>query len=714
MHLFQRINGSLLPTLGALALTLTLVAPLAARADDEIGGASVARISTLSGSVAVQRGDSNSSIDAAVNAPILGADYITTGPGSRAEIQFDGSSMVRLGENVQMRFTNIDPANRELQLAEGTIDVRLLHGVDGSTTVDTPSVSVHPQEGGSYRITVLADGDTRVTVRSGRANIITPQGTQSVAPGSTLVASGSAANPQITSIDPIALDQFDHFNSDRDQLYTAAVANAPYVNQNIQGVGDLTEYGRWVPDPQYGRVWAPYNVAADWAPYRDGRWAWEDGYGWTWVSAEPWGWAPYHYGSWYHSPTYGWAWYPPRPAIYAPVWRPALVAFIGFGGGGGVSIGFGNSIGWVPLAPGEIYHPWYGNGYYGGGSRTIINNTNVTNVTNVTNITNIYRNSRFSGVTSVSQQDFQNGSFRRPLAVSATSLRSVRVANGAIPVVPTQANLRYTEHVTQVANRPIDVPERGFAGHAVSVTRVPFEEQRTTLATVAHLPQPIREPQRQMVTAPNPTIVQPNRFAPQNRTLALPQARTAPVTQPGTAAAPQAGYVRPTGNPSWERFNNARTPAVNAHLDPRVSAPAAQRAHTYPTATTPQPAAQTNARTDAWSRFNTTHGSVVNGSAATTPTRANGAPVGRPNPQRYSQPVGRAQTQPQAPVARQRTYPQSNNPYSQQPHQAPQARQPQQPGESIPRAQTQAPTRQQRSTTAPRSTAQPEERRHTQ
>jgi hypothetical protein len=568
-HVFQRPR-SLLGLLGSVVLAFILVAPLAARADEAGPPGAVARISIITGSVAVVRGDSSTPIDAAVNAPILGGDYITTGADSRAEIQFDGSSMVRLGDNVQMRFSTLDNDNRELQLAEGTIDVRLLRSASGNTTVDTPSITVHPQQTGSYRVSVTPDGETRVTVRSGRVDIVTPQGTQSVATGSTLVASGTAANPIVQSTDEIALDQFDRFNHDRDLQYQTAVAQAPNVNTSIQGVGDLTQYGSWVPDPTYGQVWVPNNVAPDWAPYRDGRWVWEDGYGWTWLSAEPWGWAPYHYGNWFHSAAYGWAWFPPRPGLVAPPWRPALVAFISFGS---VGIGVGN-IGWVPLAPYEVYHPWFGPQYYGG--RTIINNITVTNV----NVTHAFRNAQFNGVSSVTQDEFHNGSFRHTLAVSPATLRGAHLVNGPVPIVPGQANLRFTEHATtsQFAARPLAITGRTFAGNAHATTRVPFEQQRTALATGAQLPTPVHA--SAAVHAPTSSW---ERF----NSARVP---AADVRLAHPAAAP---------NAAWSRFNNGQGPRASAPANQRPSyvRPSgqerpAQRSQTQPRGQQRQPRAE--------------------------------------------------------------------------------------------------------------------------
>ena len=473
MHLsFNRRPTTLL--IAVAAILLPLAAPLAARADgDDPNGVGVARISLVDGSVAVQRGDSSAPIDAAVNAPVLPADYVTTGDASRAEVQFDGMSTVRLGDNVQMRFTRLDPGNRQLQLAQGTIELRLLRGTDGENDVDTPSVSIHALDTGSYRVTVDPDGRTLITVRSGRAEVVMPQGNQVVESGSALLAQGPASSPSVQTVEAVAIDDFDNFNRDRDQHETPALADDAYVNPNVQGVADLDANGRWAPDNSYGEVWVPSNVSADWAPYRDGRWVWEDYYGWTWVGAEPWGWAPYHYGRWYHSAALGWAWYPgPRAAV--AVWQPALVAFVGFGGGG-VGLGFGN-IGWVPLAPFEPFHPWWGRGF---------NNTSI-NVAMTNNYyggaPHVYRNALYNGATFVNHERFVQGRFDHPSVMTLAQVRSGQVVSGALPIVPSRENLRFTDR-SAPANLAVHsaFTQRSFAGNAGVVQRTPFEQQREAM-----------------------------------------------------------------------------------------------------------------------------------------------------------------------------------------------------------------------------------------
>jgi hypothetical protein len=132
-------------------------------------------------------------------------------------------------------------------------------------------------------------------------------------------------------------------------------------------------------------VWYPRAVVADWAPYRYGHWTNLQPWGWTWVDDAPWGFAVSHYGRWgWIGGRWGWV---PGAIVSRPVWAPALVAW---GGGSGwnwnVSVGSSVSYGWVPLAPAEVYVPWYRV------SPRYCNNVNVAHITNVTVINNYYQN----------------------------------------------------------------------------------------------------------------------------------------------------------------------------------------------------------------------------------------------------------------------------------------------------------------------------------
>ena len=97
----------------------------------------------------------------------------------------------------------------------------------------------------------------------------------------------------------------------------------------------LSPYGQWVDDSNYGYVWIP-NSGSDFAPYSsDGHWVLTD-YGWTWASDYSWGWATFHYGRWSFNDSFGWFWVPDNE------WGPAWVNWRQADG----------YYGWEPMQPG--------------------------------------------------------------------------------------------------------------------------------------------------------------------------------------------------------------------------------------------------------------------------------------------------------------------------------------------------------------------------
>lgn len=507
---------------GMLILAATVIAPARAQdPDDQKRG--VARVSVVQGDVSVQRGDSGEWVAATVNTPLLTNDHLATGANSRAEVQFDGANLLRVGGEAEVSLTQLESGRYQMAVAHGTVTYRVLRNSNIDIEVDTPSVSVRPSHQGAYRIAVTDSGETEVTARSGEVEVFSPHGSQWVRSGQTLMARGAASDPEFQIVRAVPSDEWDRWGDGRDQTL-ARSASGQYVGPGIYGTEDLDPYGNWVNVPGYGYAWHPL-VVDDWAPYRQGRWVWEDWYGWTWVSYEPWGWAPYHYGRWFYEPAYGWCWYP-GIVTARHYWSPALVAFFGFGGGG-VSVAFGN-VGWVPLAPYEVFRPWWGRGYYGGPAY-INRSVNITNV----NITNIYRNARVqNGFTAISGTDFRAGRFNNFVRPSADQLRTASSVRGPIPIAPERANLQFSERQSAFAPRP--------AGNTRFFTREqPSPAPRTS-------------------------------FNEQQRSFGAPAlSQSAQIARP--QATPQAPAIRNDGG--WQRFG-----------DPRSSQPAAR------TESTPTPA----------------------------------------------------------------------------------------------------------------------------
>ena len=109
---------------------------------------------------------------------------------------------------------------------------------------------------------------------------------------------------------------------------------------------ELSPYGTWVYNPDYGSVWVP-NLNQQFYPYgSNGYWVFTEE-GWTWVSLYLWGWAPFHYGRWFYDPFYRWVWVPGYQ------WGCAWVSWRQYEG----------YYGWTPIAPGVSLTFAYSNYY---------------------------------------------------------------------------------------------------------------------------------------------------------------------------------------------------------------------------------------------------------------------------------------------------------------------------------------------------------------
>lgn len=445
--------------------------PLSAQDAPDVPGRGVARISLINGEANVRRGDSGDWIAGAVNAPLVELDRLATTPGSRAELQLDYSNFVRLASDSEVRLSELGNRRFTVQVARGLVTYSILRDFTADVEISTPSVAVRPRRQGAYRVEVLDDGTTEVTVRDGEVEVFTPSGTRRLSEGRTMRVRGDVANAEFQLVDARANDAWDRWVDERDRYLRRSVSNR-YLSRDIYGWEDLDAHGAWVNVAPYGMVWTP-RVRTGWAPYRFGRWVWLDYYGWSWVSADPWGWAPYHYGRWFFDARAGWCWWPGGVGVRT-WWRPALVAWFGFGN---VGVGFGR-LGWVPLAPYDPFHPWYGPGWYGrgrgfGNRITIVNNTN---------ITNIYRNSRIdNAITAVDSGRFGRGNFGGDsIRVNRSDLNDARLVRGGVPVVPSQESLRWADRDVQPVGSGRGEPARFYStrGQVANVERVPFEQQR--------------------------------------------------------------------------------------------------------------------------------------------------------------------------------------------------------------------------------------------
>lgn len=425
----------------------------------------VARLSIAQGDVNVKLGSTGELVAAAINAPLVPQDHVQTSPGSRAEIELDAANLIRLAPNTDVGFADLEYHRYQVQLGAGAIIFRVLRDSDAQAEIDTPSIAIHPLRQGEYRIAVLDDGTTQITVRSGQCEILSPRGSQYLDAGHTTLVRGNPSDPEFQSSYEIARDQLDDWSATRDRELLAS-QSYNYVNRDDYGADDLDQYGNWVPS-QYGQVWAPRPPTPDWAPYSYGQWNYvDDYYGWSWVDSAPWGWAPYHYGRWFYNGGYGWCWWP-GSRFGLSLWSPALVGFFGWGGGG-----FGLGLGWVALAPFEALHAWWGHGFYGrGGFGYGDRFGRGYGAVRGANVASIYRNAAIRGGAMTAAFGRFGGPGQRFSPATRAQLSNASLFHSGVPVSPARGSFQFANRaavanprLASAANRQFFRAGQGFAG----------------------------------------------------------------------------------------------------------------------------------------------------------------------------------------------------------------------------------------------------------
>ncbi len=321
----------------------------------------VARLQYMTGSVSVQPAGTGDWVEGAVNRPLTNADNVWADKNSRTELNL-GTGLFRLGSESSLTLTNVNENTVQVSLHQGTLNAHVRHLFEGETyEVDTPNQAFTILKTGDYRFDVDPNGDaTVVTVWKGEGEA-TGQGPAMRVKAHTQARFTNGDSMTVKESAAPSPDSFDEWCESRDRRIDASVSSR-YVSPDVIGSEDLDDNGTWRNTPDYGNVWVPNDVGADWAPYTNGNWIYEDPWGWTWQDYAPWGFAPFHYGRWVSFGGY-WGWAPgPYYGGWARGWyAPALVSW--YGGG----FGFGG-FGWCPLGFGEPFFPWYhyGWGYFRG------------------------------------------------------------------------------------------------------------------------------------------------------------------------------------------------------------------------------------------------------------------------------------------------------------------------------------------------------------
>ena len=554
MHAFRH---GFIVFLGCLGLvTLSSTAVVAQRepgdqpydqpsADDVDPPTRAGRLSYVEGAVSVQPAGIDDWSVATINRPLTSGDQLWSDRGSRAEIDL-GSATVRLAEDSSVSLLNLTDQAVQLQVSAGTTNITL-RDLDpvAPFEIDAPNASVALVRPGSYRISVDLAGNTTVAMRDGQAQVVTSAGQSLILRSGQGAQFGPGGEVDVAALGPP--DAFDRWCAQRAQRWAQDQNASQYVSSDVVGAQDLNDNGEWRQEPDYGYVWYPTAVAVDWAPYRYGRWLWVTPWGWTWVDSAAWGYAPFHYGRWAYL-RQRWCWVP-APARSRAVYAPALVAWMGApGGADSLTVGAGAGVGWLPLAPGEVYLPGYRV------SARYLHNVNASNtsIVDTSYIANVYQNpglqNRYANrnaphaLSVVSQSSFASGqSLAGRLIAPPPQWQQVNATPRPPGIVPARQSVLGPASQAPVRRPPIAIAHRPVvARHEPPPAPASFDRQMDAMrANGGRALPPAQLQQLRGPDNPRANIVlapQPVRSAPVTPTApAAPAAAAAPASAPARA-----------------------------------------------------------------------------------------------------------------------------------------------------------------------------------
>jgi hypothetical protein len=336
-------DGKLIRRSGLLLPILTLVFAMytVSRAQDASAAAGsqarIARVSYVEGEVVLDSGHGYESVT--MNVPITEHNWLQTRSNGWAEIQFEDGSMIRLAPETAIAFNELGRASSggtttTIDLDQGEAEFKIFKhdGSDFQITIKNKTIALG--HSGFFRVTSTNNDPMEIAVWKGDVSLHDPESGDDIAVNKNETFVLNPADVAEYALNKgTEADELDEWSKQRDDSLRAYAAANHYTQSPYQyGASDLNYYGQYTDDPEYGSVWQPNGVGADWDPFSNGYYA-DSGIGPTWVSSYPWGWMPYRYGRWVFINARGWFWQPggwnrlnngPRFANAPPGFHPPI------------------------------------------------------------------------------------------------------------------------------------------------------------------------------------------------------------------------------------------------------------------------------------------------------------------------------------------------------------------------------------------------------
>lgn len=311
------------------------------------------------------------------DAPFGAEDTLYSGRRGMAELIVPNGIWIRTGNNTQIQFIALDQDLAEMDVASGV--ARFYNkSSDALIKVTSPFGYVIAYPGTVFDFYVGENAVEAAAIRGNVSFVHAASDTRyDVSAGSPSIL---ADQSQVSSGEGIADPGWNRWNATRENFWMAkARAKGRSVEYLPPSLHDeayaLEENGAWERVPYEGTdrwFWRP-RVVVGWSPFTVGRWT--DWYGdQTWIPAEPFGYVTHHYGNWVYVRN-SWYWAPPVVSVRVGLpllnigffWYPGRVSWIHRGA----------YVGWVPLAPREMY---YSHRNWGGPHATIVTGINIAQI----------------------------------------------------------------------------------------------------------------------------------------------------------------------------------------------------------------------------------------------------------------------------------------------------------------------------------------------
>jgi hypothetical protein len=278
------------------------------------GNDPVVRLSYVQGKVQILQDQTTQFDQAQANMPVMAGERLETGADGQAEIEFEDGSVARLTPNSSLQILRLPDRGQR----NGSTEVQQLAGLayfelnisEGQRyTVRFAGATARPTDNSIFRIDL--DNTPELATIEGAVYVSGGLGFEENVPAKQTIhltgPSGYTLSADVRS------ESWDRWNAERDQEIARLAENQTEArNQSDNGTGpgwdELDYYGNWYPVEGYGNVWTPGYAGGFFDPYANGYWASYPGWGYTWISAYPWGWLPYHCGAWNYFDQMGWGW----------------------------------------------------------------------------------------------------------------------------------------------------------------------------------------------------------------------------------------------------------------------------------------------------------------------------------------------------------------------------------------------------------------------